>query len=272
MAKIVLKKMYYTSITHGSIHEIEIPDDLVLFEVESQYCNAIKCDDFKCYTGISRDFKWFERFYDDKDLNTDFSCDIDVIGDMLFFNLHNVLLKDVEYWRVITRENAHDMFDLRDMVVVQWNANTHRFSSMHRICEYYGDACIVADSIINHGDGEFVDGCMKAVIKNNTLYSGQISNHIRSSHITSVANISLNPYAQDLYDSTLKYVCDNLQGIKGVLPKYDLDMPYRTNRDIPMVGENNEDYVRMQVHSSECICLKKELPQFMKLPHLVKTV
>ena len=261
MAKIVLKKMYYTSITRGSIHEIDIPDDLVLFEVESQYCNSIKCDDFKCYTGISRDFEWFERFYDDKNLIADFACDIDVIGDMLFFNLHNVLLKDIEYWRVITRENAHDMFCLRDLVVVQWNANTHRFSSMHRIREYYGDACIVADSIINHGDGEFVDDCMKTVVKNNTLYSGQISNHIRSSHISSVANIRLNPYAQDLYDSTLKYVCDNLQGVKGVLPKYDLDMPYKTNRDVPTTGTNTEAHIGIHVHNSDCMCLKKELPQ-----------
>lgn len=267
MAKIVLKKMSYTSITHGMEVEVDIPDDLVLFEIESQYCNAIKSDNFKCYTGISRDFKWFERFCEDMDIAQNMALsDIDVIGDMLFFNLHNVLLKDIEYWRVITRENAHDMFCLRDMVVVQWNVNTHRFSSMHRIREYYGDACIVADSIINHGDGEFVDDCMKTMIKNNTLYSGQISNHIRSSSITSVANISLNSYAQDLYDSTLKYVCDNMQGVKGVLPKYDLDMPYRTHRDmtnrnIPTGSENNEDYVRMQVHSSECMCLKKELPQ-----------
>ncbi len=264
MAKIVLKKMSYTSITHGIIVELDIPDDLVVFEVESQYSNTIDCADFKCYVGISRDFAWFERFYDDKGHNEDFVCDIDVIGDMLFFNLHNVLLKDIEECRIITREEAHVRFGLRDLVVVQWCANTHRFSSIHRIREYYSDSCIVADSIINHGYGEFVDDCMKTVVKNNTLYAGQISNHLRSSHITYVANINTNSYALDLYDSTLKYVCETLCGVKGVLPKYDVDMPYRTKRDVPTCGEITDDYVRMQVHSSECICLNKELPQNVK--------
>ena len=270
MAKIVLKKMYYTSSPHEMEVEAGIPDDLVLFEVESQHCNVLKCDGFKCYTGISRDFQWFERFCDDTDIaqNMAFS-DIDVIGDLIFFNLHNVVLKDIEGWRIITRENAHDMFGLRDMVVVQWNADTHRFSSIHRIREYYGDACIVADSIINHSSGEFIGDCMKTVIKNNIRCSGQISNHIRSSHITSVANINTNPYAQDLYDSTLKYVCDSLQGLNYVLSKYDIDLPFRTHRDmtkrnVPTSSENNEDYARMQVYSADCMCLKRELPQLGK--------
>lgn len=266
MAKIVLKKMFYTSITHGMEVEVDIPDDLVLFEVENQYCNTITDNELgKCYTGISRDLKWFERFCEDTDIAQNMALsDIDVIGDLLFFNLHHVVLKDIEGWRIITRENAHDMFGLRNMVVVQWNANDHRFSSMHRIREYYGDACIVADSIINNGYGEFVDDCMKTAVKNNTLYAGQISNHLRSSHITYVANINTNSYALDLYDSTLKYVCETLCGVKGVLPKYDVDMPYRTNRDVPTCGEITDDYVRMQVYSSECICLKKELPQLVK--------
>ena len=272
MAKIVLKKMYYTSITNGIEAEVEIPDDLVLFEVENQYCNTITDNELgKCYTGISRDLKWFEHFREDTDIAQNMALsDIDVIGDLLFFNLHHVVLKDIEGWRIITREAAHDMFGLRDMVVVQWNADTHRFSSMHCIREYYGDACIVADSIINHGSGEFVGDCMKTLVKKNALYSGQISSHNRSSHITAVADINTNPYAQDLYESTLKYVCDNIQGLNYVLPKYDIDMPYRTyrditKRDVPTVGENNEDYARMQVHCSECMSLKKELPQFLRL-------
>lgn len=240
--------------------EMEVPDDVVFFEVESQYCNTTHYDGFHNYVGISRDLEWFDAFDNERIYNP---YDIDCIGCLLFINLHNVLLKDIDADMLITREEAHKRFGLRDMVAVQWRNSNYQFFGMHRIREYLGDACIVVDSIINNGDGEFIteDG-MKTLVKNNTLCAGQLASHERATHITVIESIK-NPYIKDLYNSTLSYVCNKMRGKRG-LPKYDLDYPHRVKCDKPAVGCSNakcEDYVHRIVGAMDMMYINKELPK-----------
>ena len=259
MAKIILKIMSYTSNNCGYLMTMDVPDDVVFFEVESQYCNTTHYEGFHNYVGISRDQEWFDGVDNERTYN---NYDIDCIGNLLFINLHNVLFKDVDESRLITREEAHKMFGLRDMVVAQWRKSNYQFYGIHRIREYLGDACIVVDSIINNNDGEFAEDGMKTLVKNNILYAGQIANNERSTHITAIDSIK-RPYIKDLYNSTLSYVCNNLRGRRG-LPKYDLDFPLRVKRNKPDVGCGRarcEDYIHNFVDTLDMMFLYKELPQ-----------